>query len=419
MLPSLLVLALAASPKLAVLPLAHPEGVADGVTSALTEALAAEVRRQSGADVVTKRELDSVLSLELQKQMLGCQTDACMAELGGALGVDGMVTGDVSRIGESWLVHLKVVKPQKAQVVAQSDRRIRGGTVDDVLDQLPAMVKELFPNGTPPQKAPAAVAPPPTAPPAPPAAAVKPPALSAEEPAALGEAAKKLVAFTDGKGHLVAVVPFDLDAPLLSGDAKRLVLARTIGGGMNGTESYDRVFWDPRFPRGAERSFEFRDGKAKLVCGEKEIPLAPVPPKELKALAKARTLQPTWRRIPSALARDDDGNYFLLDGLRGADGYAVEGKGWALWVGPKGAMAPVEVRDVIKDGAGLLVLTAGGKLKVARGADGKTTAEWIASSGARPLVWLDPADNGPRLYRELSPYAGQALGSPCDPYAAP
>ena len=36
-----------------------------------------------------------MLSLERQKRMLGCGTDSCMAELGGALGVGRLVTGDV------------------------------------------------------------------------------------------------------------------------------------------------------------------------------------------------------------------------------------------------------------------------------------------------------------------------------------
>jgi len=245
------------------------------------------------------------------------------------------------------------------------------------------------------------------------------PILRADDPVDVGTARPRLVAFADGEGHLVAVVPFSsMQGPLLSGDAKRLYQARLVGGGQDGDRAYDHVFWDPRFPRGAERSFSFRDGKATLSCGTREIPLRLVPPRQARKLAaQVKVFHPPWRRIPHALARDDEGNYFLLDGARGSDGEAVEGKDWALWVGPKAAMTPVEVRDVIRDGGGLLVLTAGGKLKVSRDAEGKTKAEWVAASGTRPLTWLEPSDHGPVLYRELSPYAGQPLGTPCDPYA--
>jgi len=422
MLVHLLALALSAGPKLAVLPISHGEGVADTTTTALTESLAAEVRRVSGAEVITRREIETVLSLEMQKQMLGCQTDSCMAELGGALGVDAMVTGDVARLGESWLVHFKVVKASKAVVTAQSDRRIKGGTIDDVLDVLPAMVRELFPGASP---APAAASTP-TSPSPPPAkaaaaAAVAAPALRADQPLDEAGLREKLAIFGDGERHVVALVPFaGTEAPLLSGHPAKLFKARVVGGGRDGDRAFDLVFWDPRFPAGAQRSFSFREGKATLTCGGREIPLLHVKgPKAKRVIESAALLKPPWRRIPHALARDDEGVYYLLDGARGPDGEAIEGKGWALWVGPKARMAPVALDDVLRDGGGLLAITPGGKLKVSRGDEGKTRADWVTPSGTRPLVWLEPSDNGPLLYRELSPYAGQALGTPCDPYVTP
>lgn len=412
MIAPLLSLALSAAPKLAVLPLAHGEGVAETTAAALTESLAAEVRRQSGADVITRREIESVLSLERQRQVLGCQTDACVAELGGALGVEGLVTGDVARLGESWLVHLKVVRPARAQVTAQADRRIRGGTVDDVLDQLPGMVKELFPAG-------AALRPAPTAPPpapAPPPAAAKPPALRAEEPADPG-ARETLAVFTDGNGHFVVVLPFSVEGPLFAGGAGALVRARLVGGSRDGQSSFGHVFWDPRFPRGAERSFDFRDGKATLTCGGKQVALRPLSAKDGKLLLrKVRFLEPTWRRYPHALARDGEGAYYLLDGARGADGDAIPGAGWAMWLGRKGAMAPVAVEEVSADGGGLLAITSAGRLEVGRDERGRR-AEWRSGAAKVPLTWLEPSDHGPLLYRELSPYAGQPLGTPCDPHA--
>jgi hypothetical protein len=81
MVACLLAAALAAAPpKLAVLQVAAGEGVPQSTAAAITEAVVGEVRRQSHAEVITQREIASILSLENQKAMLGCQTDACMAE---------------------------------------------------------------------------------------------------------------------------------------------------------------------------------------------------------------------------------------------------------------------------------------------------------------------------------------------------
>ncbi len=115
MAPLLLALLAAAPPKLAVMPISPGEGVPPATAAAVTEALAAEVRRRSGAEVITQREIESVLSLEAQKAMLGCDTRACMAELGGALGVERLVAGTLARLGESWLVHLEVVETGKVK----------------------------------------------------------------------------------------------------------------------------------------------------------------------------------------------------------------------------------------------------------------------------------------------------------------
>jgi TolB-like protein len=411
MLAPLLALAVvAAPPKLAVMPVAAGEGVPASTAAALTEALAAEVRRRSGIEVITRREIETVLSLEAQKQLLGCQSDACIAEIGGALGVERIVAGDLAKLGESWLVHLKVVETKKVKVAAQSDRRIRGGTIDDVLDALPPMVAELFPGAGP------AVAPPPVPPPAPAAA----PVPWVEEPVAAADGARRerRVVFTDGAGHYVTLVPFaGMDEPLFSGDAKKLFRSRVIGGGREGERSWDLVFWDPRFPSGWQRSLGMKEGKVTLQCGDRAIPFQLLPPREARAaLAGVKAFEPRWRRYPQALARDDEGNYYLLEGARDADGKPSARSDFRLWVGPKARMAQVELVDVAKDSGGLLAIAKSGRLSVKRDPNGAVKPEWLTATGSRSLTWLAPEDHGPLLYGELSVWAGQPLGTPCDAF---
>jgi len=412
MLAPLTALLLAASPRLAVMPIVAGEGVPASTATALTEALAAEVRRRSGAEVITRREIEAVLSLEAQKQMLGCQTDACFAELGGALGVPRLVAGDLARLGESWLVHLKVVETGKVKVASQADRRIRGGTIDDVLDVLPPMVAELFPGAGAAASALPAPVPAPAATPA--------PVPWAEEPIEVDPARRaRRAVFTDDAGHFITLVPFaGTDEPLFSGDAKKLFRARVVGGGREGQRAFDLTFWDPRFPSGWQRSFGMRDGKATLRCGEREIAYRLVPPREVRRLlAGVKAFLPRWRRYPHALARDDEGTYYLLEGARGADGRPSAKPDYRLWVGPKARMAPIELADVSRDGGGLLAIARGGRLAVKYDADGVPRPEWITAAGTRSLTWLATEDHGPMIYGELSVWAGEPLGTPCDPFS--
>jgi hypothetical protein len=412
MLAPLLAVALAAAPRVAVLPVVAGQGVPPGTAAAVAEAVAGEVRRRAGVEVITQREIAAVMSLERQKEMLGCKSDSCMAELGGALGCDRLVAGDLARLGESWLISLKLVETGKARVSAQADRRLRGGTIDDVLDQLPAMVAELFPGGAAgsPLTARAVAA-------ARPAIAPGLPTF-AEEPIPLAEGDRaRLAGWADEAGRIMVTIPFSgMDAPFYWGDATGFHLLRIRGGGQQGDEVFDRAFWEPRARVPAEAIFEVRDGKATLTCGERTITLRKVPAAELEETLKgARFLAPRWRRIPHALARDDEGTYYYVDGTRGPDGAALGKKpGYQLWTGRKGKLVRQELEDALVDGAGQLYVGATGRLRIKP--TGRDTAEatWLTAAGSRPLTWLEPSDHGPLIYGELGVYAGERLGTPCD-----
>lgn len=465
MLAPLLALALLAPPKLAVLPVAAGEGIPATTAAAITEALSGEVRRRSGAEVVTQREIAAVLTLERQKAMLGCTSDACVAELGGALGCDRLVSGDLAKLGESFLLHLRLVETARARVVAQADRRLRGGTIDDVLDALPGMVGELF-QPAPVKAAAPAAAPAPAAAAAPSAEAPSPLAAPPVEPArpakaggfwgpvagvldSAGSAASRLsdklsagarepgkvvrrnaaevpvdvpprerlrmVAWSDGEGHVLVTEPFVMDAPLWWGEPGKLFRLRVRGGGQEGSVAMSRNFWEPRVTRGAEAEVAVRDGKATLTCGENTWPLHLVPPRDAaRRLKGAAFMEPRWRRIPHALARDDEGTYWYVDGARGADGAAVKGKpDYRLFMGRKGKLAEVALVDALDD-AGLLLVTEAGRLEVKpEGRDGRAAA-WLTGTGRKPLTWLEPSDQGALIYGALGVYAGEALGTPCD-----
>ena len=73
-------------------------GTSHELASAAATSVASELDRLGAFRVVTTEVVRSMLAYEKQQQMLGCSDSGCIAELGGALGADYVVTGKVTHL---------------------------------------------------------------------------------------------------------------------------------------------------------------------------------------------------------------------------------------------------------------------------------------------------------------------------------
>jgi hypothetical protein len=135
--------ALAATP----LTLGSPEfntlNVSSEVARFCNEHLAQQLTER-GVQVTTARQIGAVLGAERQRQLLGCDEGACTAELTDALGAEGLVLGDLGRLGTTFQVNLKVVSSRTSKVVATWS-----GTAareEDLLQVLNGAASELAPK---------------------------------------------------------------------------------------------------------------------------------------------------------------------------------------------------------------------------------------------------------------------------------
>ncbi len=125
LLAAALPLAASAAParvKVAVMDVKNVQGVPEGTAIILTDIVVSEVAK-SRVDVVSKGDIAAMIGFEKEKQILGCSDDSkCLAEIGGALGVDYMLTGQVGLIGSRYRISLLLVDSKKAKVAARSAR---------------------------------------------------------------------------------------------------------------------------------------------------------------------------------------------------------------------------------------------------------------------------------------------------------
>ena len=127
--PALLLLAAAAAPP--ELKVAAPGLTVSGIDPELSGPLTDQLTRPfAPVRVITPRDIAAVLGLERQKEMLGCGSGECMAELGNALGVQGVVLGDVVKLGSAIQVNVHVIEPAGGRRLAEASTRV---THDDAL----------------------------------------------------------------------------------------------------------------------------------------------------------------------------------------------------------------------------------------------------------------------------------------------
>lgn len=140
----------------------------------LTNLEAAQLAENTRLEVLSGEDIKQLVKLQGQAQDLGVDgncTDACMAELAGALGAGVVVATQVGKLGETLVVTLVVFDAAKAKSVSRKSVQATslGELPSKIGPVLDALVQPLLPAlpGAPKPIAPVVVEPPPPPPPKP------------------------------------------------------------------------------------------------------------------------------------------------------------------------------------------------------------------------------------------------------------
>jgi hypothetical protein len=219
----------------------------------------------------------------------------------------------------------------------------------------------------------------------------------------------KLQIITDGKGHYIVVDPWGDEKRTYYGDGKRFHAQRVSTSGRQGTEAWDRTFWEPRVNAVWKGGGGLRKGnKYTAQCGVRATEMQPVGADETaKILESASFYGPLWKYRPYALARDDKGTYYYVDRPREPE----NNKAFRLFSGKRGSMKPLKMTNIVSDSLGDIFITKGGELRLVL--DLKKPL-WVEPKGKTELSKLPVEDNTIMIYSDLGVYSGQRLGTPCD-----
>jgi TolB-like protein len=102
-------------------------GTETHMTDLLSEVALTEASSIARVEVIGRSDIESLLGFEKQKKMLGCtEESSCLAEIGGALGVDYVLVGSIGRLGKLLRVDMKLVDSQRGRVRGRTGESVEG-----------------------------------------------------------------------------------------------------------------------------------------------------------------------------------------------------------------------------------------------------------------------------------------------------
>jgi hypothetical protein len=244
-------------------------------------------------------------------------------------------------------------------------------------------------------------------------------AAASSERADIAAVRADLTVYTDGKGHLVALVEPDPereipdDLRLFYGDGKTFHAVPVYSASDNGL-AFDIGFKDARIPSLPAGNIKRELGKVTLSCWGSEVELTRLPPAEAQAMVGAASFMKNRTRwSPLALAREGE-RYVYVDSGQLPENW----KKYRVWRGEKGRMREVPLSDASYDERAneFTFKTKDGVLKARR-------AEAIRTEYTLGLAWdgkkdeltpLPRAENWKLIFEQLGVYAARSP-TPCDP----
>ncbi len=122
-------------------------GIDPAIGQVVTDSTLAEVRKLLGVSAIGMDEIRDMLSHEANKQILGCEdNESCLAEIAGALGVDELVSGKLSKVDEGTTFILRRIDQRRAKVAGVVNKRLTAGSGEEFLAAIGPAVEELFPE---------------------------------------------------------------------------------------------------------------------------------------------------------------------------------------------------------------------------------------------------------------------------------
>ncbi|MBN1577794.1 MAG: hypothetical protein JW913_14635 [Chitinispirillaceae bacterium] len=129
--------------KVAVLNLKNTEGISRAEAELLSDRLRNELFSTGSVQVMERDQMQAVLAEQgFQQSGATCSDEGCMVQLGKMLGVKLLISGSIGKLGKLYMVNVKSINVETAQIMKAVFEDIRGD-IEDVVAVIPAIALKL------------------------------------------------------------------------------------------------------------------------------------------------------------------------------------------------------------------------------------------------------------------------------------
>lgn len=122
-------------------------GIDPQLLPTLTEVLTAEIDALGAYKVIAGRDVNAMVGFERTKEVAGCTDAQCLAEIGGALGVDRVVSSQIGKVGNTYVVNIKLINIRQSETEGRVYETVRGET-DALINTIRTSVQRLLGAGS-------------------------------------------------------------------------------------------------------------------------------------------------------------------------------------------------------------------------------------------------------------------------------
>jgi len=99
------------------------KGAGPEITGALGQAMQAQAVTSHLGETITTTQIQLLLDANSLQQLVGCDAEACMTQIGNAIEADVILGGNVAKVGEDVLVTMLTVDPKTGARIKQQQRK--------------------------------------------------------------------------------------------------------------------------------------------------------------------------------------------------------------------------------------------------------------------------------------------------------